>query len=141
MSSSCSVPMMRMCGVKYGLPSPPNANLERLKTPALFQLPKTSSKLCSSSLTVSSCNSCSTTHLCTQFLGLPIWVALPPTHVSLQQKWPFTANLWAHLVLEEQVMEKDKRLKKAAIGDMEPTSGQRNDQFQQTAALKYGFLG
>jgi len=76
-----------------------------------------------------------------QLLGLPIQVALPPTHVSLQQKRPFTMNLQAHLVLEERVMEEAERLNEVVLGDMEPTSRQRNDQFQRTAALKYGFLG
>jgi len=46
--------------------------------------------------------------------------------VSLQQKWLFTANLQAHLVLEEWVMEEAKRLNEAVLGDMEPTSRQRN---------------
>jgi len=35
-------------------------------------------------------------------------------------------------------MEEAERLNKVALADMEPR--QRNDQFQQTAALKYGVI-
>jgi len=35
-------------------------------------------------------------------------------------------NLRAHLVLEERVMEEAERLNEVVLGDMEPTSRQRN---------------
>jgi len=136
----CSVAVR--CGSQW----PPNPNLQHpLKTSALFQLAKTSSKLCSSSLTLSSHNSCmqhnSLMHPIpgTAHPGGTSSIYEPsPTYVLLQQNQPFTMNLWAHLALEEWVMEEAKRLNKVALADMEPR--QRNDQFQQTAALKYGVI-